>query len=68
MNMPFPVAASPLRRQAVDTFRRARKLPPGSYRNDLRQLAFGLLRLQRVGVEAVAEAQADPAGAIRHAG
>jgi hypothetical protein len=68
MNTPIAVAASPVRRQAVDTFRRARKLPPGSHRNDLRQLAFGLLRLHRVGVAAVAKAQAAPASDINHAG
>jgi hypothetical protein len=44
--------ASPLRRQAADTFLRARKLPVGRHRNDLRQLAFGLLRLHKLSLSA----------------
>jgi hypothetical protein len=48
MKTPLNVVPSPLRRQTVETFRRARKLPPGPHRNDLRQLAFGLLNLQRL--------------------
>jgi hypothetical protein len=40
---------SPIRRQAADAFRRARKLPIGHDRNDLRQLAVGLLWLERKG-------------------
>jgi hypothetical protein len=36
---------TPRRRQAADILRRARKLPRGPYRNDLRLLAAGLLRL-----------------------
>ena len=35
-------AVSPLRKQAIDTLLRARKLPVGRDRNDLRQLAIGL--------------------------
>jgi len=38
---------SPLRRHAADALRRARKLPIGRARNDLRQLAMGLLWLDR---------------------
>ena len=45
-------AASPLREQAANTLRRARALPPGPYRNDLRQLAVGLLKLYKLGVRA----------------
>jgi hypothetical protein len=41
------LAASPLRRQIAETLRRARKLPPGPHRNDLRQLASGLLLLHK---------------------
>ena len=37
-----PRRPSPLRLQAVDVLRRARKLPVGPTRNDLRQLAIGL--------------------------
>src|SRR5947199_7839670 len=43
MSYPSDFAASPLRRQAADALRRARKLPVGPDRNDLRQLAIGLL-------------------------
>ena len=52
MNTPLSMAPSPIRRQAIDTFRRARKLPPGPHRDDLRQLAFGLLRLHKRGLQA----------------
>ena len=38
---------SPLRRHAADALRRARKLPIGHERNDLRQLAMGLLWLSK---------------------
>jgi hypothetical protein len=38
---------SPLRRQAADVLKRARRLPVGPHRNDLRQLAIGLLWLER---------------------
>jgi hypothetical protein len=40
---------APIIIQATDVLRRARKLPPGPARNDLRQLAQGLLKLHRVG-------------------
>jgi hypothetical protein len=46
------MAESPLRRQAADALRRARKLSPGPYRNDLRQLAWGLLTLHKLGIQA----------------
>jgi hypothetical protein len=52
MNMPMNVAASPLREQAANTLLRARKLPRGPYRNDLRQLGVGLLRLYKMGLRA----------------
>ena len=39
--------------QAADVLRRARKLPMGPTRNDLRQLAMGLLWLHRNGMEAL---------------
>jgi hypothetical protein len=41
---------SALERQAADALRRARRLPIGPYRNDLRQLAVGLLWLHRNGM------------------
>ena len=44
--------ASPLKRHAADALRRARKLPVGDARNDLRQLAVGLLSLERKGLQA----------------
>lgn len=43
---------SPLKRHAVDALRRARKLPVGPHRNDLRQLAIALRRLDRDGIGA----------------
>jgi hypothetical protein len=50
---------SPLKRQAADALRRARKLPVGPDRNDLRQLAVGLLWLHRHGMEALTKGRAD---------
>ena len=47
---------SPLERQAADALRRARKLPIGKDRNDLRQLALGLRWLHRKGVDSSFEA------------
>jgi hypothetical protein len=41
---------SPLRKHAADALGRARKLPIGRARNDLRQLAMGLLWLEKNGV------------------
>jgi hypothetical protein len=46
---------SPLRRQAADALRQARKLPVGHARNDLRQLALGLRWLDRRGFVAVVQ-------------
>jgi hypothetical protein len=46
---------SPLEQQAADALRRARQLPVGAERNDLRQLATGLLWLHRRGMEALVE-------------
>jgi hypothetical protein len=43
---------SPVRRHAADALRRARKLPIGHARNDLRQLATGLLWLEKKGLGA----------------
>lgn len=44
---------SALEKQAADALRRARRLPVGSARNDLRQLAMGLLWLHRNGMDAL---------------
>ena len=41
------IVVSPLRKQAADALKRARQLPVGPDRNDLRQLAVGLLWLER---------------------
>jgi hypothetical protein len=45
--------ATPLERQAADALRRARRLPVGPDRNDLRQLGVSLLWLHRNGMEAL---------------
>jgi hypothetical protein len=42
----------PLKRQAADALRRARKLPVGPDRNNLRQLALGLRWLEKHGFNA----------------
>jgi hypothetical protein len=47
MKDPSEMAVSPLKRQATDALRRARKLPVGPDRNDLRQLAVGLRFLDK---------------------
>lgn len=46
---------APLILQVADVLQRARKLPIGAARNDLRQLAIGLLKLHRAGVRANVE-------------
>jgi hypothetical protein len=45
--MKHPSDITPIRKQATDALRRARKLPVGPHRNDLRQLAFGLRWLEK---------------------
>lgn len=52
---------SPLRRQLPDALRRARKLPIGHERNDLRQLAMGLLWLERKGLQPMIQDRLDAA-------
>ncbi len=52
MKRPSDIQPSPLRRQAADVLHRARKLPVGHARNDLRQLASGLLWLDKRNREA----------------
>jgi hypothetical protein len=44
---------SALEEQAAAALRRARRMPVGAERNDLRQLAMGLLWLHRNGMEAL---------------
>ncbi|MET3973048.1 hypothetical protein ACVWXN_000441 [Bradyrhizobium sp. i1.4.4] len=54
---------APLIIHAAQVLRRARKLPVGPARNDLRQLARGLLRLHKAGVRAnvqIIEARSQP--------
>jgi hypothetical protein len=48
------VEISALRRHAADALRRARRLPAGHDRNDLRQLAMGLLWLEKQGLQPAA--------------
>jgi hypothetical protein len=52
MKHPSDMAASPLRRHAADALRQARKLPIGHKRNELRQLAVGLLWLDKRNLQA----------------
>jgi hypothetical protein len=55
MKHPSDMPVSPLRKQAADALRRARKLPVGSDRNDLRQLAIGLLWLEKQRLSATVQ-------------
>jgi len=55
----------PLEKQAVDALRRARRLPIGPHRNDLRQLAKGLLWLHRHGMDAFVARQNAPSAMSR---
>ena len=48
---PTEVEVSPLRRHAAEALRRARKLPIGHERNDLRQLGLGLLWLEKKNID-----------------
>jgi len=52
---------SALEKQAADALRRARRLPIGADRNDLRQLAMGLLWLHRNGMAALMKRRLDNA-------
>jgi hypothetical protein len=54
---------SALEQQAARALRRARKLPVGADRNDLRQLARGLLWLHRNGMDALMN-QRSPSGLV----
>jgi hypothetical protein len=51
MERPSEKDVSPLRRHAADALRRARKLPVGHERNDLRQVAMSLLWLEKNGLQ-----------------
>jgi hypothetical protein len=54
MNRRSDVEISALRTHAADALRRARRLPIGHDRNDLRQLAIGLLWLEKKGLRPAA--------------
>jgi hypothetical protein len=56
---------SPIRKQAAEVLRRARRLPVGADRNDLRQLAIGLLWLDRKGLSAKVQEHAGALGSLR---
>lgn len=49
---PSDLGVSPLRRHAAAALRRARMLPIGHDRNDLRQLALGLRWLEKRNIDA----------------
>jgi hypothetical protein len=59
--------ASSLRKHAADVLMRARRLPVGPDRNDLRQLAIGLLWLDRNGMHAAAKDGATALLELKHA-
>jgi hypothetical protein len=50
---------STLRRQVIDAIRRARSLPVGPERNDLRQLVLGLRWLEKESLDAKAMNRSD---------
>jgi hypothetical protein len=52
MARPSDKIAPPLRKHAADALRQARKLPIGHERNDLRQLAMGLLWREKKNLQA----------------
>ena len=54
MNRPSDLEISALRTHAAEALRQARRLPIGHDRNDLRQLAIGLLWLEKKGLRAAA--------------
>jgi hypothetical protein len=50
MKLPTEMAESSLRKEAAEVLSRARKLPSGPYKNDLRQLGWNLLRMHKLGI------------------
>ena len=59
---------APLLVQVAEVLRRARAMPPGTARDDLRQLAAGLLKLHRRGVSAnvtLIERRGEEAGTLQ---
>jgi hypothetical protein len=65
MKHPSDMAVSPLRTQAADALRRARKLPVGPDRNDLRQLAVGLRFLDKQRLKATAGQRASASREVK---
>ena len=61
---PVELKLSALEKQAADALRRARRLPIGADRNDLRQLAMGLLWLHRNGMAALMKRRLDNAAGV----
>jgi len=55
MQRPSDTQISPFRRQAADALRQARELPVGHARNNLRQLASGLLWLDKRNLQATVQ-------------
>jgi hypothetical protein len=68
MKYPSEMAASPLRRQAADALRRARTLPVGPDRNDLRQLAIGLRFLEKQRLKTKAQDCMDASTQLKQSG
>jgi hypothetical protein len=56
---------SELRKHATDALRRARQLPVGPFRNDLRQLALGLRWLEKKGLGEKVQHRLDDAASMR---
>jgi hypothetical protein len=52
MKAPSELAVAFLRRQAAQALQQARRLPVGPDRNELRQLAIGLVWLEKKGLAA----------------
>jgi hypothetical protein len=65
MKHPSDTVVSPIRKQATDALRRARKLPIGPHRNDLRQLAIGLRWLEKQRLKATVRDHATAPQAMR---
>jgi hypothetical protein len=61
MERPSEREISRLRKHAADALRGARKLPIGHARNELGQLALGLLWLDKKGLQAVVQDRLDAA-------
>jgi hypothetical protein len=67
MKHPLDTIVAPIRKQATDALRRARKLPVGPHRNDLRQLAIGLRWLEKQRLKATGRDNATALQALEEA-